>query len=47
MKISTFNFCLYSGKADPPKEFDTDVLKMIQEFAKNKDREDRTRMPAL
>ena len=36
-----------SGKADTPAEYDTDVMKMMKEFAKNKDMEDRTSMPDL
>jgi len=36
-----------TGKEAPPPPFDSEVLKLLQEFAQNKEMKDRTRQPDL
>lgn len=36
-----------TGKKDVPTEYDNEVMKMMKEYAKNVNMEDRTRMPSL
>ena len=36
-----------TGKDEVPEEYDNDVMKMVQEFARNKDKEERLRQPDL
>lgn len=36
-----------TGKDEVPEEYDNDVMRMMQEFARNKDKEERLRQPDL